>query len=72
MATPKSKAVVTVDLDEHELATVLSALRFFQSWMDSHSGVTPICDHFVDGAEPLTMGEIDELCEQINCAEVRP
>jgi hypothetical protein len=68
MKTPKGPAVVSVDLDEHELATVLSALRFWQQWLDSHDGAAPICDHFSDGAVPLTSEEIDTLCEQINTA----
>jgi hypothetical protein len=69
--TPKSQAVVTVDLDKHELATVLAALRYWQRYIETYNDV-PVTEHFEDGAEPLTVEDIDTLCEQINCAEVRP
>src|ERR1700704_1433110 len=50
-------------LDADDIATILSALRFWQVWMDKNGGVAPIADHFSDGAEPLSDENIDELCE---------
>lgn len=52
-------------LTDRELATVLAALRYWQIDLDANNGV-PICEHFED-VTPLTVDEIDELCERLNC-----
>lgn len=44
-------------LNERELATVLAALRHWQRGSQSH----------FDGPPPLTLTEIDVLCERLNC-----
>lgn len=70
MSTPKGPAVVTVDLDTHELATVLAALRHWQQFIAKHE-MSARTGHFKDdNAVPLTVEEIDTLCEQINCSGV--
>jgi hypothetical protein len=48
-----------VKLNDRELATVLAALRLFQSRPCN-------MPHFED-VTPLDTGEIDSLCERINC-----
>lgn len=70
MATPKGKAVVTIDLDKHELATVLASLRFFQRGRGGFDH-PEWSEHFDKNAKPLSNADIDELCEEINCGEVR-
>lgn len=53
-------------LNKRELATVLAALR---SWQQNftHDEDGPIdADHFDDTITPLSVGEIDELCERLN------
>jgi hypothetical protein len=58
-------------MNERELATVLAALRYWQQDLtDNHEG--PISqEHFADQT-PLTMEEIDELCERLNCGNCGP
>ena len=53
-------------LTDRELATVLAALRYWQQDLaDNDDG--PICpDHFTDTITPLTVDEIDDLCERLN------
>lgn len=53
-------------LCQRKIATILAALRYFQSSRDYMSLDLP---HFIDN-EPLSNEEIDELCELINCGEV--
>jgi hypothetical protein len=53
-------------LAERELATVLAALRFWQQELARNGNEPPICGHFQDGATPLTVEGIDELCERLN------
>lgn len=60
-------------LNDRELATVLVALRHWQEYMLSlGSGaarqVRQQYDHFTD-APPLTVAQIDRLCERINTKE---
>lgn len=52
-----------MNLNDRETATVLAALRLAQQEYVSFASF----DHFSDHA-PLTLQEIDELCERINCA----
>ena len=52
-----------VHLTERELATVLAALRYWQQDLAENDG--PISEHFVDQT-PLTVEEIDDLCELLN------
>jgi hypothetical protein len=57
---------MSICLNERELATVLAALRYWQQdLIDNHEG--PISqDHFTEKITPLSVDEIDELCERIN------
>ncbi len=51
-------------LSDRELATLLAALRYWQQDLtESEEG--PISEHFED-VEPLTVEEIDDLCERLN------
>lgn len=54
-----------VVLDRRELATVLAALRFWQSAMHVPARFNVIATDG-DQIEPLTGDEIDALCERIN------
>jgi hypothetical protein len=58
---------MTVRLADRELATVLAALRYWQQDLAENDG--PICEHF-DEHTPLTVEEIDDLCERLNCGSV--
>lgn len=51
-------------LSPRELATVLAALR---SWQLEHLRPVPVHtgEHFAEHS-PLTLGEIDQLCERLN------
>lgn len=58
---------MTVHLTNCELATVLAALRHWQQNLASNKNQGPISpDHFDDQTSPLTIKEIDDLCERIN------
>lgn len=52
-------------LSERELATVLAGLRTLQRFGTSND----ILEIATNGGElvPLNLGEIDDLCERINC-----
>jgi hypothetical protein len=50
---------------EAECATILAALRYWQEYRQA-GGLIPVSfDHF-DEVAPLTVKEIDELCDSIN------
>jgi hypothetical protein len=59
-----------MNLSARELATVLAALRYWQQDLERNeeeedSGPI-IADHFDETITPLTVEEIDELCERLN------
>jgi hypothetical protein len=57
-------------LTDRELATVLAALRYWQHDLVAslERGEGPIAqDHFDATNTPLSPGEIDDLCERLNC-----
>ena len=58
---------MSIDLNERELAAVLAALRYWQRDLaESDSGpISP--EHFADATTPLTVEEIDSLCQILNC-----
>ncbi len=58
---------MTIRLRDRELATVLSALRYWQQDLADNETEGPISDHFDDKITPLSAEEIDELCERLNC-----
>ena len=59
---------MSVCLSARELATVLAALRYRQQDLANDTGEGPISpDHFDDQITPLSVEEIDELCERLNC-----
>jgi len=56
-----------VHLTDRELATVLAALRYWQHDLAQNEEEGPISpDHFDKVIAPLTVEEIDGLCERIN------
>ncbi|MSQ96785.1 MAG: hypothetical protein EXR98_19830 [Gemmataceae bacterium] len=56
-----------VQFSKLELATVLSALRYWQRDLSDNPDDGPISpDHFDDVITPLTALEIDDLCQRIN------
>lgn len=61
-------------LNDRELATVLAALRNLQEDIGQYTdkdGWTvedAFADHFTEH-EPLSLDEIDDLCERLNCGE---
>jgi hypothetical protein len=56
----------SITVNSRELATVLAALRRWQRDLaENEEG--PICDYFTD-CTPLTVDEIDDLCERLNSA----
>ena len=62
-----------MELTSRELATVLHALRAVQEITLYRNNAGPCntrtgCDHFYDH-QPLTVSEIDALCERLNVAE---
>ncbi len=56
-------------LTDRETATVLAALRLWQEQLiqDGTASLSP--DHFGEGGTPLTVEEIDVLCERLNLGE---
>lgn len=57
-------------MTSRELATVLVALRHWQNYLESHVVSARFDDHFVDYT-PLSIEEIDVLCEELNFAAVK-
>jgi hypothetical protein len=56
-------------MTERELATVLTALRYWQAALpESVEGYRDIATDG-DRFEPLSADEIDELCVKLNCGE---
>jgi hypothetical protein len=60
---------VDIQLTGRDLATVLASLRWWQRNLAGNEGQVPICEHFDDKTTPLTVDEIDELCERLNCGD---
>jgi hypothetical protein len=59
-------------LSARELATVLAALRCFQkSLVHGNDSALRALPHFTE-CEPLSVDEIDALCEQLNCVDGQP
>lgn len=56
---------MNIELDEKEIATILAALRLFQTEAMKMNMAQPFPDHFAE-VSPLSTGEIDYLCECIN------
>ena len=55
-------------LTDRKLATVLAALRYWQQNLADHEGESPlVAEHFDAVNTPLTVAEIDALCERLNC-----
>ena len=63
---------MTVRLTDRASATVLAALRCWQQALAANTDNIPICpDHFDDTITPLTLAEIDNLCERINTGDTQ-
>jgi hypothetical protein len=61
------KTVTTVQLSDRDLATILAALRHWQEACADNGDEEPISpEYFDDAITPLTVTEIDDLCERIN------
>lgn len=57
-----------ISISKRELATVLAALRYWQQDLaDNEDG--PIDDLHFDEHEPLTVDEIEDLCERLNTGD---
>ena len=54
-------------LSDRELATVLAALRYWQQDLADNEEEGPICQEHFEEVTPLSVAEIDELCERLNC-----
>lgn len=52
-------------LSERELATVLAALRYWQQDL-ADNDECPISEGHFEDHDPLTVDEIDDLCERLN------
>ena len=58
---------MNVHFTERELATVLAALRYWQQDLAENDDEGPISpEHFTDRVTPLSVEEIDALCERLN------
>lgn len=69
VAERRASNPLPVSLDKAGLATTLFALRFLQRNYDA-SGITG-SDHFAgESFSPLSVKEIDRLCELINTSDV--
>lgn len=55
-------------LTDSELATILHALRVLQCEGRIEGCAAGLCEHFAD-ADELSISEIDELCESLNCGD---
>jgi hypothetical protein len=58
---------MTLRLTRRQLATVLAALRYWQQDLAANKDEGPISEHFGGEITPLTVEEIDDLCERLNC-----
>lgn len=59
-----------VHLTRQELATVLAAFRYWQGDLAQNKEGGPISpDHFDETTAPLTVEEIDVLCERLNAPQ---
>ena len=63
-----AQAMNTRALNESEMSTLLAALRLWQREL-SRSGLPEWADEYFRDCEPLTIDQIDELCERLNCGE---
>jgi hypothetical protein len=55
---------MTIHLTPRELATVLAALRYWQQDLADNEEEGPICPLHFANTTPLTVEEIDQLCER--------
>lgn len=56
------------ELNERELATVLAALRCWQKEL-TRTGIPEDADDILGERDPLTLDEIDDLCDRLNFSE---
>lgn len=57
-----------IELSDRETATVLAALRYWQGECGPESAEAADIVHF-DECDPLTLDEIDWLCERLNARQ---
>jgi hypothetical protein len=63
---------MSVRFEERELATVLAALRYWQQDLEDNEYGPISLDHFDATITPLTVAEIDKLCERLNAGAKKP
>ncbi len=56
---------MSISITDREVATILAALRYFQQDLAANEE-GPFSEHFIEHT-PLSVDEIDHLCERINC-----
>ena len=61
----REESIMPVSFTDRELATILGALRYWQQDLAANEE-GPISEHFTEHT-PLSVDEIDDLCERINC-----
>ena len=63
-----AQVINTRTLNKSEISTLLAALRLWQREL-SRSGLPEWADEYFRDCEPLTIDQIDDLCECLNCGE---
>ena len=64
---PRERSALDIHLSSRELATILAALRHWQRDLARNKDHGPISpDHFDEEITPLSVEEIDGLCERMN------
>lgn len=53
-------------LNQREISTILAALRMFQEACESQN-ISEMFPEIFEDVAPLSVQEIEELCEKINC-----
>jgi hypothetical protein len=70
-ATSKAKGAQVMNtraLNESEISTLMAALRLWQREL-CRTGLPEWADEYFRDCEPLTIDQIDELCELLTCGE---
>jgi hypothetical protein len=65
-ADPLKESPMLMRVTDRDLVTILAALRYWQHALGRNDNRPPQADHFDDIVTPLTVDEIDELCEKLN------
>jgi hypothetical protein len=68
MGKAKGAQVDTRALNGSEINTLMAALRLWQLEL-CRNGLPEWADEYFRDCEPLTIDQIDEFCERLNCGE---